>query len=96
MAGILYPAQLRYDADFAEEMGYRDHAHKLRGCADELEKLHDFALWIDTWISNPAASYSNAALDGLFGMARDRMAALAILSVPRDLSDGLPHLNRSE
>lgn len=41
MAGLLYPAQLRYDADFAEEMGYRDHANKLRGCADQVEKLQD-------------------------------------------------------
>lgn len=42
----------------------------------ELNKLRDFAKWIDTWVSNSASSYSTAALDGLFGMARDRLALL--------------------
>lgn len=44
--------------------------------ADELASLREFARWVDTWISNPAASYSTDALDGLFGMARDRIALL--------------------
>lgn len=33
--------------------------------------------WVETWASNPACSYSTAALDGLFGMTRDRIAALS-------------------
>ena len=33
--------------------------------------------WVETWASNPAASYSTAALDGLFGMTRDKIAALS-------------------
>lgn len=31
--------QIRKDADFAEEMGYRDHANKLRQCAFAIERL---------------------------------------------------------
>lgn len=42
------------------------------------EPLLDFARWVDTWVSNPAASYSTAALDGLFGMTRDRLASLPL------------------
>lgn len=38
--------------------------------------LLDFAKWVETWVSNPASSYSTDALDGLFGMARDRLAAV--------------------
>ena len=33
--------------------------------------------WVDTWVSNPSGSYSVEALNGLFGMTRDRLAALA-------------------
>lgn len=47
----------------------------------ELNKLRDFVKWIDTWVSNPASSYSTDALQGLFGMTRDR---IALLSQPRD------------
>lgn len=39
-------------------------------------EMLDFIQWIETWVSNPAASYSTDALDGLFGMARDRLSAL--------------------
>lgn len=42
----------------------------------EMERLRDFARWVDTWVSNPVGSYSVSALDGLFGMTRDRLAAL--------------------
>ena len=42
----------------------------------ELEQLRDFANWIDTWVRNPAGAYSSSALDGLFGMTRDKIAAL--------------------
>lgn len=43
----------------------------------DVKKLRDFVAWVDTWVSNPAASYSTSALDGLFGMTRDRIAALS-------------------
>lgn len=39
--------------------------------------LREFVSWVDSWVSTPAASYSTAALDGLFGMTRDRIAALS-------------------
>lgn len=42
----------------------------------EAAALRDFADWVDTWVSNPAGSYSVYALDGLFGMARDRLALI--------------------
>lgn len=44
--------------------------------ADEIERLREFASWVDTWVSNPVGSYSVYALDGLFAMTRDRLAAL--------------------
>jgi hypothetical protein len=50
----------------------------------DVKKLRDFAMWVDTWVSNPAASYSTAALDGLFGMTRDRIAALSDTSQLHD------------
>jgi len=49
----------------------------------EIEKLRDFVRWVDTWVSNPAASYSTSALDGMFGMTRDRIAALSDLTKNR-------------
>jgi hypothetical protein len=39
--------------------------------------LRDFAAWVATWVSSPVTAYSVSALDGLFSMARDRLAALA-------------------
>lgn len=42
-----------------------------------VEALRDFVAWVDTWVSNPVGAYSVDALNGLFGMARDRIAALA-------------------
>lgn len=44
--------------------------------AAENERLRDFVTWVDTWVSNPVTSYSVYALDGLFGMTRDRIAAV--------------------
>ena len=42
-----------------------------------VEALRDFVAWVDTWVSNPVGAYSVDALNGLFGMARDRIAALS-------------------
>lgn len=44
---------------------------------DENDNLREFIGWVDCWISNPVGSYSVAALDGLFKMTRDKIAALA-------------------
>jgi hypothetical protein len=40
------------------------------------DALVDFMRWVDSWVSHPVGSYSVAALDGLFGMTRDKIAAL--------------------
>lgn len=44
---------------------------------DERDALVDFASWVDSWVSNPVTSYSVDALDGLFGLTRDRLEALS-------------------
>lgn len=41
--------------------------------ANNHEALIDFMRWVDSWVSNPVGSYSVDALDGLFGMTRDRI-----------------------
>lgn len=43
----------------------------------------NFVSWVDSWVSNPAGSYSTAALDGLFGMTRDKIAALSDMTKDR-------------
>ena len=42
----------------------------------ERNDLRTFAEWVETWISSPVGAFSVHALDGLFGMTRDRLAAL--------------------
>jgi len=44
--------------------------------AEEIDRLREFVGWVDAWTSNEVGSYSIYALDGLFGMTRDRIAAL--------------------
>jgi hypothetical protein len=39
-------------------------------------ELREFADWVETWVSNPVGAYSTMALDGLFGVARNKLAAL--------------------
>jgi hypothetical protein len=52
-------------------------ADAIRGTAEaRVKELEDFVGWIDTWVSNPAGSYSLHALDGLFAATRERTAAL--------------------
>ena len=51
-----------------------DEIERLR---NQLGKARDFANWVDSWVSQPAGSYSVYALDGLFGMTRDKIAALS-------------------
>jgi hypothetical protein len=40
-------------------------------------RLLAFVEWVDTIVSNPVSLYSVHALDGLFGMTRDKIAALS-------------------
>jgi len=58
--------------NYADEMQKTAHEQ-----AQEIERLREFVGWIDTWISNPARAYSHDALEGLFGMTRDKIAALS-------------------
>lgn len=46
----------------------------------ELARLREFVGWVDSWVSNPVGAYSVSALDGLFGMTRDKIASLALSS----------------
>lgn len=66
---------LRNAADFMRQASGVDPVW-LREAADEMERLREFVGWIDTWISNPARAYSHDALEGLFGMTRDKISAL--------------------
>lgn len=45
--------------------------------ASEIDRLRFFVDWVDSIVSNPVSSYSTAALDGLFGLTRDRIKALS-------------------
>lgn len=40
-------------------------------------QLREFAGWVDAWVSNPVGAYSVHALDGLFRMTREKLAALS-------------------
>lgn len=42
----------------------------------QVEKQRSCIDWISTWVNQPVGAFSVAALDGLFGMARDRIASL--------------------
>ena len=44
--------------------------------ATGVEQLQDFADWVDCWVSNPVTSYSVYAIEGLFGMTREKLAAM--------------------
>ena len=57
--------------EYAEELG-----RQIDELEAENERLREFSTWVDTWVSNPVTSYSVYALDGLFGTARDKLAAL--------------------
>lgn len=51
----------------------------------ELCDLRDFVGWVESWVSNPVGAYSVSALDGLFGMTRDKIAALhSSMPLPSD------------
>jgi predicted nucleic acid-binding Zn-ribbon protein len=78
-------ANARAEAELAE---VREQLHYVNGVADlaiqhrdaaeaQLANVRDFVRWVDSWVSNPVGAYSVCALDGLFGMTRDKIAALA-------------------
>ena len=39
----------------------------------EIERLRGIIGFVDSWVSNPVGSYSVEALNGLFGMTRNRI-----------------------
>ncbi len=45
---------------------------------EEIARLRAFVSWVDSWVSNPVGAYSVSALDGLFGMTRDKIAVLSL------------------
>lgn len=46
----------------------------------EMQQVID---WVDSWVSNPVAAYSVYALDGLFALTRQKIAALATRAPPQ-------------
>lgn len=59
----------------------------------DIARLRAVVDWVDSWVSNPVGSYSVSALDGLFGMTRDRIVALRADRTTEDNADpdeGLP------
>ena len=48
----------------------------------ENARLRSVVSYVDTWVSNPVSSYSVMALDGLFLLTRDRIAALEATDDP--------------
>lgn len=43
---------------------------------EQIDTLRSIVDFVDSWVSNPVSAYSIAALDGLFSMTRERIAAL--------------------
>jgi hypothetical protein len=66
--------RLRREEDRADTLGRK---------VDDLKAIIS---WVDTWVSNPAQSYSHDALNGLFGMTRDRIAALSDMTDHRQMN----------
>ncbi|MDI3563523.1 hypothetical protein [Bradyrhizobium sp. Arg816] len=66
-AALITAAVKERDELFEEVLRLEALVEKQRSCID----------WISTWVSQPAGNFSVYALDGLFGMARDRIASLA-------------------
>ena len=49
--------------------------------------LGEFAAWVETWVANPVTAYSVQALDGLFAMTRDRLAAIRSSATKQEKAD---------
>ena len=75
--------RLRFDATRCELQFSKGVASNIDAGAKEIERLREFVSWVDTWVSNPASAYSTDALNGLFGMTRDKIAALAVTNGDR-------------
>lgn len=56
-------------AEFRKERRRREIAEARLAQAVEIVR------WVDTWVTNPVTGYSVHALDGLFGMTRDKIGA---------------------
>lgn len=69
------PASLRQRL-LAMPSSLNDACRTMEEAAERIQQLEDFASWIETWTANPISAYSVFAIDGLFGMTRDRIAAL--------------------
>jgi hypothetical protein len=50
----------------------------------EVQQLRLFAGFVESVVSNPVGAYSTPALEGIFGMMRDKIAALPNSSGDRD------------
>ena len=48
----------------------------LESSAMRVAELEFVLGWVETWVSNPASTYSTDALNGLFGMTLDKISAL--------------------
>ena len=42
-----------------------------------IERQQSVIDWVESWVSHPVGAYSVSALDGLFGMTRDKIAAIS-------------------
>lgn len=62
----------------AEIERLRPLAEAVRALRAERDRLKGVINFVESWVSNPMGAYSVSALDGLFGMTRDKIAALPI------------------
>jgi hypothetical protein len=53
-----------------------NNAAEIKKLKHDISRLRQFVDWVDAWVSSPVNSYSLSALDGLFLMTRDGIAAL--------------------
>lgn len=60
------------------EFGWRQHQTPpiQHEAAALIERQAEVIRWVEAWVTNPVGAYSVSALDGLFGMTRDKIAAL--------------------
>jgi hypothetical protein len=54
--------------------------HAQTGQEPDTRALLQFVGWVDSWVSNPVGAYSVHALDGLFRLTREKIAALSMSS----------------
>lgn len=54
----------------------KDQQRRIEVAEADKARLREVINWVDSWVSQPVGAYSVHALDGLFGMTRDKIAAL--------------------